>query len=42
MELLVRGRAIKTTVEHPFYVPAQNDFAPAGHMRALDDTNGIA
>jgi len=26
MELVVRGRSIKTTVEHPFYVPAQNDF----------------
>jgi hypothetical protein len=36
MELVVRGRAIKTTVEHPFYVPAQNDFVPAGQIKAGD------
>jgi hypothetical protein len=36
MELVVRGRSIKTTVEHPFYVPAQNDFVPAGQIQAGD------
>jgi hypothetical protein len=29
MELVVRGRSIKTTVEHPFYDPAENGFVPA-------------
>jgi hypothetical protein len=32
MELVVRGRSIKTTVEHPFFVQAQNDFVPARQM----------
>jgi len=36
MELVVRGRSIKTTVEHPFYVLAQNDFVPAGQIKAGD------
>jgi len=36
MELVVRCRSIKTTVEHPFYVPAQNDFVPAGQIKAGD------
>jgi hypothetical protein len=36
MELVVRGRSIKTTVEHPFYVPSQNDFVAAGQIKAGD------
>jgi hypothetical protein len=36
MELVVRGRSIKTTAEHPFFVPAQNRFVPAGELKAGD------
>ena len=36
MELVVRGQSIKTTAEHPFFVPAQQAFVPAGHLKAGD------
>ncbi len=36
MQLVVAGRTIKTTAEHPFYVPAQQAFVPAGALKAGD------
>ncbi|MGN6548207.1 MAG: Hint domain-containing protein, partial [Aureliella sp.] len=37
MELVVRGRSIKTTAEHPFYVAAQGKFVAAGELQAGDE-----
>jgi hypothetical protein len=37
MELVIGGRSIKTTAEHPFYVPAQGKFVPAGELQAGDE-----
>jgi hypothetical protein len=36
MELVIQGQAIKTTAEHPFYVPAQERFVPAGELQVGD------
>jgi hypothetical protein len=36
MELVVNGQTIKTTAEHPFYVPAQERFVPAGELQVGD------
>jgi hypothetical protein len=36
MELVINGQAIKTTAEHPFYVPAQERFVPAGELQVGD------
>jgi YD repeat-containing protein len=36
MELVVQGQIIKTTAEHPFYVPAQQRFVPAGELQLGD------
>jgi hypothetical protein len=36
MELVVGGQSIKTTAEHPFYVPAKEAFVPAGELRVGD------
>ncbi len=36
MELVINGQSIKTTAEHPFYVPAQERFVPAGELRVGD------
>ena len=36
MELVLNGRSIKTTVEHPFYVPARQAFVPAGELKVGD------
>ena len=33
MELVVHGQSIKTTAEHPFYVPAQGKFVAAGELQ---------
>ena len=33
MELVVHGQSIKTTAEHPFYVPAQGMFVAAGELQ---------
>ncbi len=37
MELVIQGQTIKTTAEHPFYVPAQQRFVPAGELKAGDE-----
>jgi len=34
--VVLRGQSIKTTSEHPFYVPAQQAFVPAGQLKAGD------
>ena len=34
MELVIAGRSIKTTAEHPFYVPRRQAFVPAGELKA--------
>ncbi len=36
MELVIEGQSIKTTAEHPFYVPARQAFVPAGELKAGD------
>ena len=36
MELVINGQTIKTTAEHPFYVPAQERFVPAGELQVGD------
>jgi hypothetical protein len=36
MELVVQDQLIKTTAEHPFYVPARQAFVPAGELKAGD------
>jgi hypothetical protein len=36
MELVINGQTIKTTTEHPFYVPAQERFVPAGELQVGD------
>ena len=36
MELIVGGQTIKTTAEHPFYLPTQQAFVPAGQLKAGD------
>ena len=36
MELVIGGQKIKTTAEHPFYVPAQERFVPAGELQVGD------
>jgi hypothetical protein len=36
MELVIGGQTIKTTAEHPFYVPAQERFVPAGELQVGD------
>jgi hypothetical protein len=36
MELVVGGQSIKTTAEHPFYVPAKEAFVPAGELQVGD------
>lgn len=36
MELVINGQAIKTTAEHPFYVPAQERFVSAGELQVGD------
>ncbi len=36
MELVINGQAIKTTAEHPFYVPAREAFVPAGELQVGD------
>ncbi|MEZ6134915.1 MAG: hypothetical protein R3C53_08405 [Pirellulaceae bacterium] len=33
MELVIEGQSIKTTAEHPFYVPARQTFVPAGELK---------
>jgi Pretoxin HINT domain len=40
VELTVRGQLIKTTSEHPFFVPAQDRFVPAGELQSGDDLIG--
>ena len=37
MELVIAGRSIKTTTEHPFYVPSRQTFIPAGELKAGDE-----
>ena len=37
MELVVRGQSIKTTAEHPYYVPSQGKFVAAGELKAGDE-----
>jgi hypothetical protein len=36
MELVINGQTIKTTAEHPLYVPAQERFVPAGELQVGD------
>ncbi len=36
MELVIQGQSIKTTAEHPFFVPAQHRFVTAGELKAGD------
>lgn len=40
IEIVVRGKSIGTTVEHPFYVPAKNAFIPAGELQIGDELVG--
>jgi hypothetical protein len=40
MELVVHGQSIKTTAEHPFYVPAQGKFVAAGELQVGEQLVG--
>ncbi len=40
MELVVHGQSIKTTAEHPFYVPAQGKFVAAGELQVGEQLLG--
>jgi Holliday junction resolvase-like predicted endonuclease len=40
MELVVHGQSIKTTAEHPFYVPAQGKFVVAGELQVGEQLVG--
>ena len=40
MELVVHGQSIKTTAEHPFFVPAQGKFVAAGELRVGEQLVG--
>ena len=40
MELVVHGQSIKTTVEYPFFVPAQGKFVAAGELRVGEQLVG--
>jgi hypothetical protein len=40
MELVVRVRSIKTTAEHPFFVPAQGKFVAAGEVQVGEQLVG--
>ena len=42
MELVVHGQSIKTTAEHPFYVPAQGKFVAAGELQVGEQLVGHA
>lgn len=34
--MVIQGQAVKTTAEHPFYLPAQERFVPAGELEVGD------
>jgi hypothetical protein len=40
MELVVHGQSIKTTAEHPFFVPAQGKFVAAGELQVGEQLLG--
>ena len=40
MELVVHGQSIKTTAEHPFYVPLQGKFVAAGELQVGEQLVG--
>jgi hypothetical protein len=40
MDLVVHGQSIKTTAEHPFYVPAQGKFVAAGELQVGEQLVG--
>ncbi len=40
MELVVHGQSIKTTAEHPFFVPAQGRFVAAGELQVGEQLVG--
>ena len=40
MELVVHGQSIKTTAEHPFFVPAQGKFVAAGALQVGEQLVG--
>jgi Holliday junction resolvase-like predicted endonuclease len=40
MELVVHGQSMKTTAEHPFYVPAQGKFVAAGELQVGEQLVG--
>jgi hypothetical protein len=40
MELVVHGQSIKTTAEHPFFVPVQGKFVAAGELKVAEQLVG--